>query len=149
VWDLIEDVGFLENMLGNYEFQVVTAEEIGQCEGLVPFNVQGKNELLLREDVYEGLTQGKTRPRFTAAHELGHLILRHNLVRGDGLARITKEVPKFKQSEWQANTFAGALLLSPELARESDNPYTAAFFANMSPQAAEITMESYQKERML
>lgn len=67
----------------------------------------------IREDVYDGAVNGNPRDRFTLAHEIGHLWL-HRPGRIT-LARSTKkeEIPAYKCPEWQANTFAGELLVPP------------------------------------
>lgn len=68
----------------------------------------------VREDVYEGAINGIARDRFTLAHEIGHLWLhRPGKIR---LARSIKKenIPAYKCPEWQANTFAGELLVPPE-----------------------------------
>lgn len=64
--------------------------------------------MVIREDVYLGAIDGNGRDRFTLAHELGHFILH----RGLGLARTPSNGhPIYMDSEWQADTFAGELLM--------------------------------------
>jgi len=68
----------------------------------------------IREDVYDGAVEGNARDRFTLAHEIGHLWLhRPGKIR---LARShnKENIPPYKCPEWQANTFAGELLVPPE-----------------------------------
>jgi len=74
------------------------------------------NKIIIREDVYNGACEGTPRDRFTIAHELGHLLMHSpgtlKLARGN-----EKEIPPFKNPEWQANTFAGELLAPPRVIR--------------------------------
>src|SRR5438046_857841 len=63
----------------------------------------------IREDIYERARGGEGRDRLTLAHELAHLLLHSGL-------RFARRAPAgskaFVQSEWQANCFAGELLVS-------------------------------------
>ena len=70
----------------------------------------------LRPDVYDGLLDGDNRARFTTCHELGHLLL-HSNVDSDFTASSQvrffrkEELPPYRDPEWQADNFAGALLM--------------------------------------
>lgn len=64
----------------------------------------------IREDVYERACAGEGRDRFTVAHEIGHVVLHA------GLSLQRTAVPlgpirPYESSEWQANAFAGELLM--------------------------------------
>lgn len=63
----------------------------------------------LREDVYERACNGVPRDRFTIAHEIGHYFL--HIPERIGLARTNEKPKPYMDPEWQANTFAGELLL--------------------------------------
>lgn len=63
----------------------------------------------IKESVYNGLIEGNPRDRFTAGHELGHIILRHNKTTVQ-FARSFEEVKAYENPEWQANEFAACLL---------------------------------------
>lgn len=76
----------------------------------------------LRPDVWERAEAGEGRYRFTAAHELGHAVLHHReLSTVSGIAfrdavctageKLQPGVPIYQSPEWQANTFASALLM--------------------------------------
>lgn len=93
----------------------------------------------IQEEVYNGAISGNPRDRFTLAHEIGHLFLhRPGKIR---LARnITKEkIPPYKCPEWQANTFAGELLVPPNGTRGM-SPFEVSKRFGVSYQAAEIQM---------
>lgn len=71
---------------------------------------QSDGVIILREDVYEGACEGNGFHRFTVAHEIGHVIMHSDQI---GFARaFHKENDKvYCNSEWQANEFAGSLLV--------------------------------------
>lgn len=64
----------------------------------------------LREDVYIGACKGRGRDRLTLAHELGHFIMHNESSIVFSKPKIDGEMPKYYNSEWQADVFAGELL---------------------------------------
>lgn len=99
----------LEAWMPPYYFDVGSRELMGQAEGQT---APDGSFIRLREDVYEGLVRGEGRPRFTAAHELGHFVLHQ----GATLQRANPhELPAFRNSESQANHFAASLLMPERL----------------------------------
>lgn len=97
-------------VLPDLVFSVQSKAEMGDHHGLT---VPDHETVLIREDVYERACEGCGRDRFTVAHELGHLVLHRDiqvqLARGAPFS-IRKE----RNSEWQADVFAGELLVSAE-----------------------------------
>ena len=69
----------------------------------------------IRNSTYEGAFQGNGRDRFTIAHEIGHALLHDET----SFNRVSDNVhiPAYRDPEWQANTFASYLLMSPPLIR--------------------------------
>lgn len=69
--------------------------------------------ILISETTFNNLCDGQFRARFTIAHEFGHLVLNHfsevSLNRGP-----EGDIKLFCNSEWQANEFAGWLLVDPK-----------------------------------
>ena len=55
----------------NFTFRVLTKEEMGECHGLT---YPDRNEIQIREDVYERACNDSGRDRLTMAHELFHLL---------------------------------------------------------------------------
>lgn len=91
-----------------FEYEVLGHGEMGNRHG---YWDPMSRTLALREDVYEGLVKQNRRDRFTAMHEAGHAILhRGQLNRSMGGA-----IPAYRDPEWQANTFAAAILMPPKL----------------------------------
>lgn len=92
-------------------------EEMGNDHGLT---YTDRHEIRLRRDVYDGVYQGKGRDRFTLAHELGHLFL-HSKPGYARTLRDSSQIEPFRSSEWQANTFAGSLLMPIDFLRSTAN----------------------------
>jgi hypothetical protein len=98
----------------------------------LPANVEGITlpgsraalpQTLIAPAVYEGMAGGIGRARFTGAHEAGHALLhakqiRTMLISGTlgGLHRRSNIQP-CANPEWQANAFAGALLMNAPAVR--------------------------------
>lgn len=105
-------VHFLEHTLpkidSNFTFSVLPKEKMGECHGLT---FPEKNEIQIREDVYERALNGSGRDRFTMAHELFHL-LQHDYS-NISFARMgdSERLPRYKDPEWQADAFGGELLI--------------------------------------
>jgi hypothetical protein len=96
---------------GAYEYDVRALAEMGDDHGRVEFD---EKLLVLREDVYDGVNENRGRDRFTACHEVGHVVLH------DG-RRLSRALPSghpikaYLDPEWQANRFAGALLMPKQM----------------------------------
>ncbi|MEH7223839.1 ImmA/IrrE family metallo-endopeptidase [Bacillus sp. JJ1566] len=111
-------VEFLELVLPklypSFSYEIISSENMKNEYGLT---LPEKDIIRLREDVYENAISGIGRDRFTIAHEIGHYFM--HKPGSISLARNTSvvEVPKFKEPEWQANTFAGELLAPPHIIR--------------------------------
>ena len=117
--------------------------EMGNEEGLV---IAGLNCIKLREDVYEGAWNNIGRHRFTACHEFGHYLMHRQLT----LARTRDDnQPVYRDAEWQADTFAGGLLMSSKHVGVLETPQNAASVCGMTPMAAGVMWSKYQKEGYL
>jgi transcriptional regulator with XRE-family HTH domain len=122
---------------------VCSLAEMGAEEGLV---LAGSNCIKLREDVYEGAWNDVGRHRFTACHELGHYLLHRQVafarVRDDGH-------PIYRDAEWQADTFAGGLLMSARHLAGLGSAENAVAQCGMTPMAAGVMWSKYEKEGFL
>jgi hypothetical protein len=116
--------------------------EMGADEGRV---IPGINAIFLREDVYDGAWEGNGRDRFTACHELAHYLLH----RTAGFARTRDDhEPMYKDAEWQADTFAGALMMSVQHAPSFSSVGDAAAKCGMTPHAARVMLSKYGRSIM-
>ena len=90
-------------------FRIATRNEAGPRMGYVD---PMQRTLNIREDVYEGLIKNVNFDRFTVSHEIGHGLL-HTAT----MNRMVSPgaVPAYRSAEWQADNFAGALLMPRRL----------------------------------
>jgi Zn-dependent peptidase ImmA (M78 family)/transcriptional regulator with XRE-family HTH domain len=129
----------LPSVIPAYIFDIRTKKEMDGDEGRM---VMGKHILILRDDVYEGACRGEPRHRFTACHEFAHYVLHHHLEPSLARARGDED-PVYRDAEWQADIFAGTLMLSREHAEALGDYETAACMCRMSNQAARVTYSKY------
>lgn len=115
-------------------------ESMGEDEGRV---IGGTLGIALREDVYEGAWTKNGRDRFTACHELGHFLMHRAIT----MARTREDTDKiFCDAEWQADTFAGTLLMSPRHLGKFTDPDDAASRCGMTGGAAKVMWSKYNSE---
>jgi Zn-dependent peptidase ImmA (M78 family) len=128
----------LSTVIEEFYLDIRTKEEMGELEGAV---VSGSGVLCLRQDVYEDACRGNGRARFTAAHEFAHYLMHRDVT----MARVRDDsVPIFCDSEWQADTFAGALMMSRRHLDQFDGcAEQAATACGMSPAAARYQLNLY------
>jgi transcriptional regulator with XRE-family HTH domain len=136
---IVEALEFgLPKLLPGFYLDIREAGEFGPLEGMV---VAGKNAIALREDVYVAACRGEGRGRFTCCHELGHFLLHGSVA----MARVCEDSDKvYCDSEWQADCFAGALMMSATRVSAWTNEYEAAKACGMSPAAARVMIEKYK-----
>jgi Zn-dependent peptidase ImmA (M78 family) len=85
----------------------------------------------LRRGVYEGLLRGDTGARWTLAHELGHVLLRH-----PGKPHRRRVASNFNEIERQAHIFAAQLLAPSHLVERYKSPAAIATAFQLSLEAA-------------
>jgi transcriptional regulator with XRE-family HTH domain len=125
-----------------FYLDVCSYKQMGSEEGLVA----GSNCIKLREDVYEGAWNDVGRHRFTACHEFCHYLLHREIA----LPRIRDDShPIYRDAEWQADTFAGGLLMSSRHLSRLGSHHNAAVECGMTPMAASVMWLKYQKEGFL
>lgn len=96
----------LRELIPGYEFEVCDAQEMGDNHGLT---FPDARLIKIRGDVYDGACNGSGRDRFTIAHEVGHLLLHQGMAFARRVER--NSIPAYRSSEWQADCFAGELLV--------------------------------------
>ena len=72
-----------------------------------------ERKLYLRESIYRSAAQGHPRARWTLAHEVGHVALRHQQIRNRSTIgiEIERKVPSIRRDEVHAHKFAAAFLV--------------------------------------
>ena len=79
--------------------------------------------VLLSEETYRGADQGLGRPRFTVPHECYHGMKHREQIRraltdiGELVLCRRQNIKPYRDPEWQANAFAGALLMPEPMVR--------------------------------
>jgi IrrE N-terminal-like domain len=77
--------------------------------------------VLVSEETYEGADRGIGRPRFTIMHECYHGIKHRQQIKkalvdtGELVLYRRQNIEAFRDPEWQANWFAGAILMPREM----------------------------------
>jgi Zn-dependent peptidase ImmA (M78 family) len=110
--------------------------------------------VILSEETYRGAHDGLGRPRFTVVHECYHGIrhreqIRRALIDSGELVLCRRQIVKpFRDPEWQANAFSGALLMPAPMVRmlaakqsRSLLPATMREEFGVSTQAAEVRLQ--------
>ena len=130
----------LERLFPGFYVESCSSSIMGADEGRV---IAGQNYIMLREDVFDGACRGNRRGRFTACHELAHFLMHRQVV----MARMREDdQPIYRDAEWQADEFAGRLLMSARHVRSFASADQAAAKCGMSVEAARVMMSKYQKE---
>jgi Zn-dependent peptidase ImmA (M78 family) len=138
VMELLERV--MDQRFGWFRLEVADHAEMEGAEG---YTCPKGEFIRLREDVYAGAWRGDGRPRFTAAHELGHWAMHTNIPlararRGDG-------TPAFRLAEPQANQFAAEILMPKRFITLSDDENALMERFGVSWEAARHRLSYLQK----
>lgn len=127
----------------DFYLDVRDEEHMGEDEGRV---IANQNAIALRVDVYEGAWFGNGRDRFTACHEFAHYLMHRTVT----MPRTRSDADKiFCDAEWQADTFAGTLLMSPRHLHRFHDADDAAGHCKMTPAAARVMWNKYEVEGQL
>ena len=120
------------------EVQIEDDADFLRLQEGAPAGVDG-NILYIRDSVYLGMIRSFPRDVFTLFHELGHVLLGHRQVLGrDRLG----EHSWTEDSEWQANWFAGEILMPLEEIRSKRllTSRAVADYFRVSEQAASLRL---------
>lgn len=135
-------VQFIELVLGDpdnsdFNYEIV---EPWEMEDMYGSTNTGTKVMKIRRDVYERAVEGVPRDRFTLCHELGHYLLHQPTL----MSYARGEIPRYRQPEWQANTFAGELMAPYDLVKNMSVEEIMES-CGMSKQAATIQYNEYHK----
>jgi Zn-dependent peptidase ImmA (M78 family) len=106
--------------------------------------------IVLSDSTYLSAANFEGRGRWTAAHELGHLVLHKSAVPLDRApTRYTRmdSLPSYASAEWQANAFAAGFLMPASSMRGYDDPHEVAEFFKVSLTAAQNRMSTLGSKR--
>ncbi len=130
----------LLNVVPDYEFAVqeqIILEDGTFAEAQTQFSPP---QITFCSEVYYQLVAEKPRARFTAAHELGHMLLHYGARNLNRLPQISRAKYNANSAEWQANTFAASFLAPEHLLRGFSSPEQASEMLFISLEAAKIQM---------
>jgi len=105
-----------------------------------------QRKIRLREDVYNAMCRGNARARFTLAHELGHLFLNHRVDQTFARSHQEHSHETFRDSEWQADTFASEFLAPAQYYETMSDREIAETFG-ISRQAVEVTRSKLERNK--
>jgi len=106
----------LPKLFPKFYFQVVYDDELPKDTHA---HTDVANHVIrIKESVYNGACDGNGRDRMTIAHEIGHYLLvsLHGLQLQRDFSK--KPMKAYEDPEWQANCFAGELLVAEHLTRD-------------------------------
>lgn len=136
---------FLEHVLSTldpaYEFYIVFDDELSDAYAKT---IPDYGVMTIRESTYEGSARNNPRDRFTLCHELGHYLLHR--AKNISYMRSDRELKKFMDPEWQANTFAAELLVPEEVAKNFSVPEIARI-CGVSYSVAQIQKNQFSGQK--
>lgn len=133
VAELLEIV--LPRLLPDFVLDIRERAEMGSKHGAV--DPAGKL-IILRDDVYDGMINEQGRDRFTVVHEIGHALLHGRVT----LARARTKPKPYECPEWQANTFASALLMPRQHVRVMSSVQELTTEFGVSKDAATVRLRT-------
>lgn len=133
----------VEGIIDNIQIDIVSRSELPNDYARA---LPSQGKIMLREDTYNDLINGNPRARFTLAHELGHLFLNHRAVSGFARSNQNLYHETFRDSEWQADTFASEFLAPSQYYETmSDSKIIETF--GISRQAVEVTRRKLEQNK--
>lgn len=127
-----------------YALQLLPREEMGADLGKT---YPDDRIVQVREDVYDDACRGDGFARFTMAHELGHVLLHRDIP----MKRVVQktEVKPYNSSEWQADTFAGELLMPIPAVLSCPGEASLVDLCGVSFSAARVRFQVMQQEGLI
>lgn len=136
---------FLESALPqideDFQLQILNDNEMQGTEGVT---YPQKHLIRLKESVYLNLMKDDGRARFTACHEMGHLLL-HQKFPPEFKRNPCSIKEIYKSSEWQADTFAYEILMPYEAVLDCQNATEISRIFKTSYSAALVRLEKIKK----
>lgn len=143
----------LERDLSQYtDYQLDLVHELP--DGVEAQTCPQSKRVIFTLDTFSSLVQGNKRARFTAAHEVAHVLLHGEQLQNGSVQmnRAQEKIPIYQQPEWQANTGAGALLMPSEALKlllqtvpRQDLVTKMTKVFEVSRKAAEVRLEQIKK----
>lgn len=126
---------------GILNLEICEDDELGESVGLY---IKDTNTIKIKESVYIDGLDGDYRTNFTLAHEYFHFlqnqVLKFDFIEVDD----NEEIPAYCDPEWQANEFAGQLLIPTKYISLSHEEISKLF--HVTKECA-LTRQLYLKKR--
>jgi len=142
----IDCLRVLEHTLpkAGFNYMYVEKAELKDCAA---FTIPERHIVVLREDVYDGLTKDAVFSRSTVVHELAHIVLNHAVTLHRG-AELGKH-KFYEDSEWQANALMAALLMPIEVCKRARSAHELAQMCGTSAKAAGFRIDGLVKRGLI
>ena len=134
----------LPQMIPDFEYEIRPRSDLKDNHGLT---YPDQRRIEIREDVYDRACEGDGFYRLTVAHEMGHLILHTNIPLARSVA--VSDIPAYRSSEWQANCFAGELLVHHDFIGRCGDVDAAMELFGVSRSAAETQWEAFKRDKII
>jgi transcriptional regulator with XRE-family HTH domain len=131
------------SMIHGFELSVVEDELLDGAEACISME---ERMIILPERIYRAAWMNEPRARFTLAHELAHAIL-HSKIQVQMASH--RAVPPYRNSESQANTFAGAILMPQWRIDPLEPVYALSKKFGLSETAVRIALDQYGRSGLL
>ncbi len=136
---------FGSTFLPDYAYEIVSDSD-PLLKGKFAETFPQEQIIRIKESVYNKACEGDGLSRFTIAHELGHLFLRHK--EDAPFARLMQYLPRpletWRDAEWQADVFAAEFLMPYEIVKEMSTQEICNS-CGVSRSAAETRREKLKK----
>lgn len=133
---IVEFLELMPEIFTNFTYEIVSDDELDYRK-FAETDVENE-KIFIKESVYDKACQGSGLDRFTIAHEIGHYLLLS--VSGVKFARTSVKPKTYENPEWQAEAFAGELLIPHHLIKKSDTPETIVKKCGVSYSAAKTQL---------
>jgi len=122
-----------------YHFHV---EQVAELDEYAAYTIPDERLLVLREDVFDGLTDESVFSRSTVIHELSHIVLKHAVTLQRG---TVGKHQFFEDSEWQAKALTAAVMMPVAVCGAVASSFDLAQLCGTSEQAARYRIERLVK----
>ncbi|PEH72638.1 hypothetical protein CRM76_12210 [Edwardsiella tarda] len=140
----LDPLYFLEQ-LHNAELIRLEIVEFDELPNEYAVTIPSERIIKLRSDTYESASKGEPHGRFTVAHELGHLLLHANTVPQFAFSQAPSNHSYVEDVEWQANEFAGWLLVDPNRSDLLKTPRACSLAFGVSITTARYMLEKIRR----
>lgn len=121
-----------------YNYRSAEVIDLAECAA---FTIPEHRLVVLREDVFDGVTENAAFSRSTVIHELSHIVLEHAVTLQRGPIGAHQF---FEDSEWQAKALTAAIMMSVQACSSVASAFDLAQLCGTSEQAA-----SYRLDRLV